>query len=187
MSSTIVKGSLAAISKNENQTVAESFLSCDTLLLVDMSSSMEKKDAKDGISRYEAAEQDVIRLQNKYEGRVALVVFSSTVQFCPSGMPIALGGGTDLVQALKFIKPADDCDIKLILISDGEPGSKEECLRVAKTFESKIDCVFIGPENDIYGGRAFLEKFAKATGGSFVSSKSTGTLFEPVEKLRLEG
>jgi Mg-chelatase subunit ChlD len=185
MTKAIVKGSLDAVAKRENKTLAESFLTCDTLLLVDMSSSMSTKDAGNGISRYDAAERDVIRLQNKYEGRVALVCFSSTVEFCPTGNPIRLGGGTDLEKALKFIRPADDCGIKLIVISDGEPNEPDKTLETAKMFKSKIDCIFIGPENDVYGGRAFLEKLANVTGGEFVSSEKPGQLMAETERLML--
>lgn len=153
MSKSIIKGSLSAISKQKGQTLAESFLSCDVLLVCDMSGSMADKDAPGGVSRYEVAEQDVIRLQEKYQGKVALVCFSSTVQFCPNGVPIRFGGGTDLVQALKFVKPVDGTDTKIILISDGEPFSKDECLRIAKTFKSKIDVVILlklRPKSGLY-------------------------------------
>lgn len=187
MSRSIVKGSLGAISKENNQSLAESFLSCDVLLICDMSTSMSDKDAPGGISRFEAAERDVIRLQEKYQGRVALVCFSSTVQFCPNGIPLGFGGGTDLIQALNFIKPADDCDIKLILISDGEPQDKDESLRLGATFKSKIDVVYVGPENDLYGGKEWLRKFANITGGEFVSSKEPGQLMVETERLMLRG
>ena len=185
MNKQIVIGSLSAVAKNNNQSLAKTFLSCDVLLVADMSSSMEAHDAPGGKSRYQAAENDIIRLQKNHSGKVALVCFSNTVEFCPNGIPIRLGGGTQLAKALKFIKVADDCDIKLIIISDGEPNDKNKCLRIARTFTSKIDTVFVGPESDLYGGRAFLEKLAQVTGGTFQQSSEPGLLAESVEMLML--
>ncbi len=187
MNNKIITGSLSAISQQNNSTLAESFLSCDTLLLADMSSSMSTNDAMGQRSRYDAAEADIIRLQEKHQGKVALVVFSNTVEFCPAGVPIRLGGGTDLGKALKFVKVADDIGIQLILISDGEPDSPSNCLQIAKTFKSKIDVVYVGSETDDYGGRAFLKKLAQATGGQFVQSNQPGLLAESVEVLMLGG
>jgi Mg-chelatase subunit ChlD len=181
----IVKGSLSAISKRNNCSLAESFLSADVLLLVDMSGSMSATDAPGGLSRYQAAENDVIRLQHRHEGKVALVCFSSTVMFVPGGKPLRMGGGTDLAKALRYIKVADDADIKLILISDGLPNNSESALSVAMTFKSKISTIYIGPENDMQGGRAFLKKLADATGGQSLKSDSPGLLADKVETLML--
>lgn len=185
MTNQIVEGSLSEVAKNNNQSVAETFLSCDVLLIADMSSSMGATDAPSGKSRYQVAEDDIIRLQAKFSGKVALIVFANEVQFCPTGIPIQLGGGTELAKALQFIKVADDIGIKLVIISDGEPNDKSECLKIARTFTSKIDTVFVGPENDIYGGRAFLEQLAQVTGGTFQQSSEPGLLAESVEVLML--
>ncbi len=185
MTNQIVTGSLSQVAQANNQLLAETFLSCDVLLIADMSSSMGATDAPGGKSRYDVAEQDIIRLQGKYQGKVALICFSNSVEFCSTGKPIRLGGGTDLVAALTYIKVADDCGIKLIIISDGEPNDSDKCLQIAKTFTSHIDCVFVGPESDLYGGKAFLEKLANITGGSFQQSDAPGLLAESVEVLML--
>lgn len=181
----LIKGSLSAISKAKNKTLAESFLSCDVLILADMSSSMNAKDARGGKSRYDVAEQDIVHLQEKHQGKIALVVFANDVQFCPTGYPMRLGGGTELSKALRFIKPADDCGIKIVIVSDGEPFHPGKALKIAKTFATKIDVIYVGPEDDIYGGRRFLEKLAQATGGQFMQSESSGLLADKVERLLL--
>ena len=185
MTNQLITGSLSQVATQNNQSLAETFLSCDVLLIVDMSSSMNTIDAKGGRSRYDVAEEDVIRLQGKFQGKVALIVFSSKVQFCPTGIPIRLGGGTELAKALEYVQVADDCGIKLIIISDGEPFDPDECLRIAKMFKSKIDTVFIGNESDLYGGRAFLTKLAAFTGGQSLKSDTPGLLAENVEMLML--
>lgn len=190
----IIPGSLKAISQRDNISLAESFLDCDALLLVDQSGSMAAKDAPIGKlefgvnpfqSRYDAADQELARLQKELPGKVAVVAFSNTAVFCPGGVPMRLGGGTDMVEALKFVKVVDDTGIQIIMISDGEPNDENETLRVAKTFKTKISTIYIGPENG--DGRQFLQQLARATGGEFHKSNAPGLLKESVETLLLKG
>lgn len=185
MSRAIVPGSLSALSQATNQSLAQSFMSADCILLADMSGSMSMHDAPGGKSRYDAAEAEIIRLQKDYPGRIALVSFSDTAVFCPAGIPDRLGGGTDMAKALRFILPADDTGMRLILISDGQPNNAEETLNVARQFKSAIQTIFVGPELDITGGRKFLEKLAQATGGQSLKSAAPGLLGAQVEKLLL--
>ena len=180
MNNQLVKGSLSALSERDNMSLAESFLNVDAILLVDMSGSMSAHDAPGGISRYEAAEAELVRLQEENPGKIAVIAFSGTVEFCPSGRPQRLGGGTNMAQALRFVKPADGL-ARIILISDGEPDDKMAVLNVAYSFESHIDTVYIGPE----GGRGakFLAKLAKQAGGMAAMSKAPGMLAENVTLL----
>lgn len=175
---TVVPGSLQNISQQKGISLAESFLDVDVLLIVDMSGSMGQHDAPGRISRYQAAEQELARLQNELPGKIGVVAFSSWPVFCPNGVPPRLDGGTDMKAALDFVKVADDTGIKFILISDGEPNDERETLKVAKTFKTKIDTVFIGPE--LSPGKEFLKKLAAATGGKQVDSKEVGMLAKPV-------
>ena len=185
MTRAITTGSLAALSRNENLTLAESFLSVDALLVVDMSGSMASHDAPGGLSRYEAAENELRQLQSSMPGKVAVVAFSSSVQFCPGGIPPRLGGGTDMAKALRFVQAADGV-AQIVLISDGEPDSESATLAAAREFEQKIDAVYIGPESGYYArGRGFLEKLAAATGGQSMKSAAPGLLKEQVESLLL--
>ena len=185
MTRAITAGSLASISKNENMTLAESFLNVDAILVVDMSGSMSAHDAPGSTSRYEAAEKELRQLQSSMPGKVAVVAFSSSVQFCPGGIPPRLGGGTDMAKALRFVQPADGV-AQIVLISDGEPNSESETLAAAREFEHRIDTVYIGPESGYYArGRAFLEKLAAATGGQSMKSAAPGLLKEQVESLLL--
>lgn len=183
----IIPGSLSAISQQSNKSLAETFLSVDAILMVDTSGSMESEDAPGNISRHDAAEAELKRLQAQLPGKIAVISFSDVAMFCPNGLPIRFGGGTCMAEALKLVKPADDCGIKFFMISDGQPHDKAETLRLAKTFKSKINVVFIGPESDFTGGRAFLEELARATGGKSVKSDAPGMLMKPVTKLLLEG
>lgn len=183
----IVPGSLSAVAQRDGMTLAESFLNCDVLLLVDQSGSMGTCDGPAMRSRYEMADAELIRLQAQYPGKVALIAFSSWPVFCPGGKPERLGGGTDMVAALQFVKVADDAGIKIVLISDGEPADEKQTLQVAKTFTSKIDTIYIGNESDHNGGRVFLQKLAAATGGQFFKSDAPGLLADNVQTLLLAG
>lgn len=191
----IIPGSLGAIANHNNMSLAETFMNCDALLLVDQSGSMACHDAPTNKraefgtspyqSRYDAADQELARLQKELPGRVAIVAFSSRTVFCPNGKPERLGGGTDMAAALQFVKPADDTGIQIILISDGLPDSEESTLRIAKTFKTRISTIYIGPEDG--DGCDFLKRLAGATGGKFFESTAPGLLAQGVETLLLHG
>jgi Mg-chelatase subunit ChlD len=183
----IVPGSLSDISKHTGQALAETFLSVDAILMVDTSGSMESEDAPGNISRHDAAEAELKRLQAQLPGKIAVISFSDVALFCPGGLPTRLNGGTHVCEALRLVKPADDCGIRFFLISDGQPHDGAEALRLARRFKSKIDVIYIGPERDILGGRKWLEELARCTGGKSVKSDAPGMLAQPVQTLLLEG
>lgn len=163
MSNEIVQGSLGAVSRKNNQSLAASFLSVECLVMVDVSASMNDRDAGNGQSRFEAAVEQLKRLQNENAGQIAVCAFSNRAEFCPSGIPYFQGGMTDLCAALNMMKMADACGIKLVLISDGEPNDEEAALKLAEKFTSKIDTIFVGSETG--SGREFLRRLSAATGG----------------------
>lgn len=181
MSTQIVSGSLAAIAKRDGLSLAESFLSVDAILVIDMSGSMASHDAPGGRTRYDAAEAELRDLQNALPGKVAVVAFSDDAQFCPSGIPPRLGGGTDMERALRFVHPADGV-ARILLISDGEPNSAEGALSAARSFRHRIDTIYIGPEERGHG-RAFLERLASATGGQSLQSAAPGLLQNEARRL----
>lgn len=163
MSQEITYGSLGYM-EQQGQSIAESFLSVDAILMLDISASMQGTDTPNGQSRYTVACDEMRRLQRQIPGKLALVEWATGHAFCPGGVPSPPDGwSTNMAGVLDFVKAADDTGIKLILISDGEPDSEQETLAVARTFKSKIDTIYIGPE----GGRGadFLRRLADATGG----------------------
>jgi len=159
----LVPGSIADKALKTKTSIAEIFLHLDVVVLIDVSASMSCKDASGGRERYEVATEELARLQRENPGKVAVVAFSDKVLFCPAGIPVFMKSGTNLHLALDFIKPADDCGIKLWVISDGEPNDETSCISRAKLFKTKIDTIYIGPEDG--PGRAFLRRLAAATGG----------------------
>ena len=161
----IVRGSLGAIAKQENKSLAETFLNADVVVIVDTSGSMAAGDSRDGRSRYEVACDELTNLQNSMPGKLAVISFADDVMFCPSGIPYNYGGGTMLGKALKFAKMADVPGIDFIVISDGEPYDEEQAIEIARTYKNKISTIFVGPEQDWSGGRRFLERLARESGG----------------------
>jgi hypothetical protein len=165
MNNAIVQGSIGAIAEASGKSIAETFLNVDCIVLIDTSGSMSATD--NGRSRYDVACLELANLQNSLPGRIAVVNFSTDVQFEPSGTPLFLMGGTSMDRALKFVKVADLPGMKFILISDGYPDSPEETLSVARTFTCHIDTIFIGPEGPD-SGRDFLKRLSSVTGGSSI-------------------
>ncbi len=184
MNTSIVAGSLSDVAQRKGESVAESFMQADTVIVVDVSGSMDTCDSRDGLSRYTVACQELTHLQASLPGKVAVVAFSEAVEFVPGGVPSFMGKGTALHLALEFVRIADGT-VGFIVISDGQPDDPASCLRIARTFRSKIDCVFTGPEGDLYGGAAFLRQLAEASGGQYVLAAQAQELAKKVETLML--
>jgi len=169
----IIQGSLGAVARKNNQSLATAFLNCKCLVMVDVSGSMSARDASDDQSRYDAAVEQLKRLQNENEGEIAVCAFSNKSQFCPAGVPVYQGGGTDMTGALDMMKMADGCGIKMVLVSDGEPDDESGALAAAAKFTSKIDTIYVGREDG--AGREFLRRLSMATGGVSIVNQ-TGQL-----------
>ena len=161
----LVIGSLAAIAKQAGHSLAESFIGCDIVILLDVSGSMDAKDARGDRRRYDIACDEMTRLQADLPGRCAVIGFSAYPEFAPNGKPRFQAGTTDLAKALQFAKAADVGGVRFVIISDGQPDSEREALAAAAKFQGRIDCIYIGPEGDRQG-RDFLDQLANAHGGT---------------------
>ena len=168
MSTALVKGSIAAIAKRNGTSIAESFVNADCVVIIDTSGSMGEYDIYSQ-TRYERACKELERIQASYPGRVAVVGFSDHVYFYAGGQPGFLGGGTDMVQALRFAHAADVPGMRFFLISDGEPNTPAETLREAAKYQNRIDTIFIGREGA--AGADFLRCLARAAGGVPVTTE----------------
>lgn len=186
MNKAIVKGSIADVAKKKNQSIAQSFMNAEIVVLLDVSGSMCDHDTPSGRSRHDVAEDELVKLQNENEGKVALICFSDDVIPCPDGRPIRMNGLTNLAKGLLSIKGIDGTKLKIVVISDGEPDSEYEALKVASTFKTKIHTIHIGSEYD-RRGRDFLQLLASKTGGKSFKSQEIGKLKKEVEILLLAG
>lgn len=178
MNRAIVPGSLSAIANRDGATLAESFLNCEVVCLIDQSGSMSASDAPGGKTRFEAADAELFRLQKQHPGQVAVISFSNDVTFCPGGMPNRESGGTDMAKALNFARVVDGAS-RIVLISDGKPDSESETLAAARRYKHPIHTIYIGPEDG--RGREFLNRLAAATGGRTFQSAAPGLLAEGVQ------
>lgn len=182
MSTAIVPGSLSAIAKETNTSIAEAFLGVDVIVIVDVSGSMAAADALGGRTRYTVACEELARLQEQLPGRIAVVAFNSDVRFVPHGLPPEPWGSTDLAAALRFVKVADGT-VRFIVISDGHPDDPRAALQVARGFASPIDVIYCGPDDE-REGREFLEQLARAAKGR-VATVQVHQLAETVQTLML--
>jgi Mg-chelatase subunit ChlD len=184
MNKSIIPGSLGALARQNNTSIAETFLSCDVICIVDTSGSMAEQDSAGGRSRYDVACSELAQLQQNLPGKIGVISFSSTVQFCPNGVPVNLNGGTDLASALKFTKVADLAGMRFILISDGEPYDPDEALKIARTYINHIDVIYVGPEEGL-AEREFLSRLAQASGGQAITADRAKELTAKIEQLLL--
>lgn len=161
----LVRGSIQDVATRRGLTVAEAFLDAEAVVVVDVSSSMDARDAGGGQARYTVAREQLARLQGEMPGKVAVVAFANDVAFCASGVPTFLGGSTDMAEALRFVHKCDGL-MRVVVIGDGEPNDEDGTLREAAKFTNRIDTIFVGDETS--RGREFMQRLAAATGGKAV-------------------
>jgi Mg-chelatase subunit ChlD len=183
--SAIVIGSLTAIARQENKSLAQAFVNCEAICIVDTSGSMSSNDSRGGNSRYNVACQELATLQSNRPGKIAVISFSDEAQFCPSGIPYYFGSNTNVARALQLALVADVPGIQIILISDGEPDDEARALEVAKAYKNSINVIYVGPEARP-AGRNFLERLAHASGGRLITADCAKELKSGVEQFLLE-
>lgn len=166
----LVKGSLQHLAQRDNKSLAESFMSASTIVLIDRSGSMDEVDY--GQSRYRRAANELAKLQSSNEGKIAVVAFDHEATFCPSGVSPQPRGGTYIGKALEYVQIADGVVDQFVVISDGDTWDQQETLQIARSFSTPIHTIFIGPEGS--DGEAFLKQLAKVRGG--ISSTTTGAV-----------
>jgi uncharacterized protein with von Willebrand factor type A (vWA) domain len=181
----IIPGSISAIAQQEGKSISETFMSAEVIAIIDVSGSMDQRDSRGGKSRYDVACSELASLQKSLPGKIAVMAFSNSTKFCPGGVPIFEGGGTDLAGALRFAKVADMEGVRFIVVSDGQPDGPQEALQVAKTYKNKIDVIYIGPE-DHPEGRKFLEQLARTSGGQAVTADRAKELSATISRLLLK-
>lgn len=182
----ITPGSISAVAQATGKSIAQLFTNAEIVTIVDVSGSMSTRDSQGGKSRYMVACEELANIQRDRPGKVAVISFSGTAIFCPGGVPIYEGGSTNLAGALRYAKIADVPGIHIIVISDGEPNSKEQALAIARTYKNKISTIYCGPEN-LPHGRDFLTQLAAATGGQSLNAYQANQLSNKIETLLLKG
>lgn len=178
MSTAIVTGSVGDVARRSGRTLAEAFLFVDAIVIVDTSASMAQQDVPKSelkCSRYDEAVNQLRQLQTQMPGKIAVISFSNTPVYCPDGNAKFLRGSTNLAAALRLVQAADNCGLRFVVISDGEPDNEMDALDVARGLKTRIDTIYIGPPNG--KGIEFLQRLASIHGGQAAS--------KPGEVLRL--
>lgn len=181
--STALIGSVQDVAQKSGQTLAEAFLLVDAIVIVDVSASMTQVDVPKSeikVSRYEEACNQLRKLQAQMPGKIAVLAFSSYPVYCPDGQAKMLSGSTNLAAALRMVIPADDCELRFIVVSDGEPDNEQDCLDIAAKLKTRIDTIYIGPP----GGRGadFLRRLAAIRAGQ--SSTEAGEIVKLRETIQ---
>ncbi len=186
-SNAIVPGSLSAVAQRNGASLAESFVSCDAIIIVDVSGSMAIEDSRGGKSRYDVALEELAQLQAHMPGKLGVLAFSDQTQFVPGGQPPFMGGNTNLAGALQFAKVADvPGAMRFVIISDGEPNDENQALAVAQSYRNRIDVVYVGPEA-MPAGREFLKRLAATSGGQAITADRAHELATKTEHLLSSG
>lgn len=166
---------------HNTQELAGKLRGVDAILLVDVSKSMNRRDAGiDGEQqRWDVLLTIIREVGQKMLHRLAVVAFNDEVWVVVNSIPQP-DGMTDIARALKFLYPVAGLVRKTILISDGEPniGHGDPCaaaIKAAREFGGKLDVVYIGPEGG--DGRGVLQRIADAAGGGYY----TQSLLKPNE------
>lgn len=182
----LAEGSVQDIAQREGISIEEAFLRAEYVVLLDVSYSMTLKDGRGGQTRHDVAEEELRKLQSKYPGKLALVCFSDTTVFVPSGVPDRLNGGTDMLSGMRFVQRVDGSVKLFFIVSDGQPnwGQEQECLDLAEQFKTPINTIFVGPEHD-FNAIDLMRRLAKAGRGKNVNASEIGKLAEPFEILLL--
>ena len=178
----IVKGSLTDLARQHGQSLAQTFVNAEVVVIVDTSGSMGTHDSRGGRQRYDVACEELATLQGSLPGKIAVLSFSNNTMFCPDGKPYNQGGSTDLAGALKFARVADVPGMRFIVISDGEPNDARAALAEAQRYQNRIDVIYVGPEQ-MPAGREFLAKLAAASGGQVVTADRAQNLLAATQKL----
>jgi hypothetical protein len=181
----VAEGSLKDIMLQTGKPFAVLFRNCDIAVICDGSGSMESSDSRDGRVRFDVLTEELLKIQSQYPGKVCVIGFSNSAQVLTGGYPVLYGGGTNMVEGLLAAKPLDGTRAKLVLISDGCPDSQEKTLKVARTFKSKINTIFVGKPDD-EDAKRFMAKLASVTGGSSKNDFCVGpNLLKNLETLLL--
>ena len=129
------------------------------ILVLDVSGSMSSQADVPGERRIDALRGVVEELRIK-KVPFKQLVFSSSCMW--SDVIPEPDGGTNLSSALSFCEQAEAKHV--IVVSDGQPDSREAAILSAKNLKCKIDVFFVGPKYDT-AAQDFMRELAALSGG----------------------
>lgn len=169
-----VKGKATRL-RSKYQRAAQKVAQFDRVALFDSSGSMNTADAYDrqGLpsTRWNALLDAWTEIAPLAKGRLAAYVFSCAVdpvRGSATGQVLNLpyqGGSTSMCAALreacKYVHP----DLRVLLVSDGEPTDGDP-IPIAATLGHPVDCVYVGSPSG--AGKKLLREIARVSGGTFL-------------------
>jgi len=120
----------------------------DTVILADVSGSMDERIPAVGQTRFAVMKNALLRVVSAMQKPAAVLMFATNTGRVTSWESIdatrfPLGGGTKLARALNAARKLNPSHI--VVISDGEPHDASEVLAIASTMLCKIDVYYCGP------------------------------------------
>lgn len=171
-------GSLGAAARAKGGDLARAWVDITLVALCDVSESMltddggigraDREDRRDRRSRWDAATEELARLQVQFPGKVALVAFSDAAWLVPGGRLPPPQAGTNLAGGLDYVHQLlapDATGITVAVVSDGEPNDEPAALAAGRRLirlGAKLEAVYVGPEDG--DGRGFLARLAGLNG-----------------------
>jgi len=130
------------------------------VLVLDCSGSMQEQGDSPGERRIDSLRGVISNLHQ--QGIVfRQLVFNSSCMW--SDIVPEPSGGTNLANALEFCEKIQAKHV--IVVSDGQPDSRDAALAVAKRLNCQIDVFYVGPKGDA-SAQEFMKQLASLTGGS---------------------
>ncbi len=156
---TVRKGSKNSLERILGQEQNQNF--SDTCIILDASASMG--DRIGSLSKWDHLLHAVNVHFEDTDARG--IVFSSTADYCDINNPPFLRGNTNMNLAFMLAQKMDTQLNQIIIISDGlpYPVSPEEVIKEAKLCRCKVDCIFIGSDDD--RGAEFMKRLADECNG----------------------
>ena len=184
----VLAGSMADYQRKTGAGLAKSWLAVKAVVVVDISGSMDTRDAGDGHRRVDVARMELAKLQKKLAGQIAVVEFNYDARWRRDGVIGEPAGGTNLSGALDYVAELVGPGlprIQVIVVSDGSPDVEESALQSGKRLAAagaKLSAVYCGPDN-FDAGKAFLRRLAAVGGGELAEALLVKALEQQITKL----
>ena len=151
-----------ALSDKKNSLAKTPVHADETVVLVDLSGSMEEKDGGSGRTRLDILKEALAQLA---ESPVRIIGFHTKAFTVgnPKELP-EVGGGTAL--HLGIVEACKYNPVRTVIISDGEPDSQGQAHVALEQLSGIVDVVYCGPERN-QSAKQFLESLAKHGMGTF--------------------
>ena len=100
----VIVGSMADYQRKTGAGLAKSWLQVKAVVVVDISGSMDTRDAGDGHRRVDVAKMELAKLQKQLQGQIAVVEFNYDARWGRDGSLGEPAGGTNLAGALDYVR-----------------------------------------------------------------------------------